>query len=223
MPSVNSNLSLTSKTMDSPAEGSSRLMSEWADDTLLAELAGGNKLAFQALTARYIDKIWRISYRVVRNRQDAEDVAQEVFTTVWNQRTEWRPGEASFSTWLYRVAVNRSIDLCRKRKLGNVELSDELYETDYISADDMVAGRQTQQMLMDCLKELPEKQMLALLYFYYEEMDIDEICKRLSATEDSVRSLLKRGKVSMKEVITSKFGANNHEQIKAIAPYLLIS
>lgn len=194
-----------------------------SDDALLAEVAQDNKAAFQALTSRYIDKIWRISYRVVRNRQDAEDVTQEVFTTVWNQRGEWRPGEASFSTWLYRVAVNRSIDFCRKRKVENVELDDDLYESDYISADELVAGRQTQEMLLECLKELPEKQMLALLYFYYEDMDIEEICTRLSATEDSVRSLLKRGKAAMRDVITSKFGRNNREQIQAIAPYLLIS
>ena len=189
----------------------------------MAELTAGSKLAFQELTSRYIDKIWRISYRVVRNRQDAEDVAQEVFTTVWNQREQWRAGEAKFSTWLYRVAVNRSIDLCRKRKGVNVELEDDAYESDYMSADDMVAGRQTQEVLLECLKELPEKQMLALLYFYYEEMDIGEICKRLSATEDSVRSLLKRGKVSMRDILTNKFGSNNREQIEAIAPYLLIS
>lgn len=199
------------------------MINESTDDALLAELAHDSKLAFHALTARYIDKIWRISYRVVRNRQDAEDVTQEVFTTVWNHRAQWRPGEASFSTWLYRVAVNRSIDFCRKRKVESVEFSEDLYESNYMSADDMVAGRETQEMLLACLKELPEKQMLALLYFYYEEMEIDEICTRLNATEDSVRSLLKRGKVSMKDVIAAKFGPDHRHQIQAIAPYLMIS
>lgn len=201
---------------------SSVIPHESSDDVLLAELAKGSKAAFQTLTSRYIDKIWRISYRVVRNRQDAEDVTQEVFTTVWNQRDQWRPGEASFSTWLYRVAVNRSIDFCRKRKIESIELDDDLYESDYISADDMVAGRQTQEMLLECLKELPEKQMFALLYFYYEDMTVEEICTRLHASEDAVRSLLKRGKAGMRDVLYSKFG-NNNEKIQAIAPYLLIS
>lgn len=197
--------------------------SEATDATLLSEIARDSKPAFHALTSRYIDKIWRISYRVLRDRQDAEDVTQEVFTTIWNQRGQWREGEAQFSTWLYRVAVNRSIDFGRKRRNGTVELDDEQFESDYMQADDMVAGRETQQMILSCLKELPEKQMLALLYFYYEEMDIADICKRLSATEDSVRSLLKRGKVGMRDVIASKFGKNYQEQVRIIAPYLLIS
>lgn len=199
---------------------------ESTDDVLLAEIARDSKPAFHALTSRYIDKVWRISYRVVRNRQDAEDVAQEVFTTIWNQRGQWRTGEAKFSTWLYRVAVNRSIDHCRQRKntsSNNVELSEDLFESDYMGAEDIIAGQETQQMILSCLKELPEKQMLALLYFYYEEMDIDEICARLHATEDSVRSLLKRGKAGMKDVIGRKFGAAQNQHIEAIAPYLMIS
>ncbi len=193
------------------------------DEALLAALANDSKLAFHELTNRYIDKVCRISYRVVRNRQDAEDVAQEVFTTVWNNRTHWKAGEASFSTWLYRVTVNRSIDFCRKRKVESIELEDDQFESDYMSADDMVAGREMQEMLMACLKELPEKQMLALLYFYYEDMDIDEICARLRATEDSVRSLLKRGKVGMKEVLATRLGDEHQQQIQVIAPYLLHS
>lgn len=194
-----------------------------SDDALLAEMAHENKLAFHELTTRYIDKIWRVSYRVLRNRQDAEDVTQEVFTTVWNRRGEWKPGEASFSTWLYRVAVNRSIDFCRKRRSGDVTLEDDDFESDYMSADELVAGRETKEMILSCLKELPEKQMLALLYFYYEEMEIEEICARLHATEDSVRSLLKRGKAGMRDVIAARFGDNHAEQMEAIAPYLMIS
>lgn len=199
------------------------MISDLTDDELLAELAKDSKNAFHALTTRYIDKVTRISFRVVRNRQDAEDVAQEVFTTVWNQRYHWREGEAKFSTWLYRVAVNRSIDYCRKRKVENIEMTDDLFESDYMSADDMVSNRETQQMLMACLKELPEKQMLALLYFYYEDMEIGEICTRLRATEDSVRSLLKRGKVSMRDVIATRLGTGAEQQMQAIAPYLMIS
>jgi RNA polymerase sigma-70 factor, ECF subfamily len=199
------------------------MISDLTDDALLAELTRDNRLAFHELTTRYIDRIWRISFRVVRNRQDAEDVTQEVFTTVWNRRSDWKPGEAAFSTWLYRVAVNRSIDFCRKRKVENIELEDDAFESDYMSADDMVSNRETQEMLMGCLKELPEKQMLALLYFYYEEMEISEICLRLRASEDSVRSLLKRGKVGMRDVIAARFGADHQQQLTAIAPYLMSS
>ena len=195
------------------------MMSELTDDALLAQLALDNKLAFRELTARYIDKIVRLAFRILRNKPDAEDVAQEVFVSVWNHRTNWRSGEATFSTWIYRVATNRAIDFQRKRKVGNVELHDEIAESDDMKADDMVSNRETQEMLLTCLKELPEKQMYALLYFYYEEMDIGEICQRLNATEDSVRSLLKRGKASMKEILDQRYG-EEQPQIGTFAPYL---
>ena len=192
------------------------------DDALLEALTRDDKFAFQELTTRYLQKICRLAYRVVGNRQDAEDVAQEVFVTVWNRRHEWKAGEASFSTWLYRVATNRSIDIQRKRKTGggSVELSEELIDHTDIRADERVSRRETQEMVMGCLKELPEKQMLALLYFYYEDMEIDEICLRLKATEDSVRSLLKRGKMSMRDVLAEKFDGDE-SKIALIAPYLV--
>lgn len=189
------------------------------DDALLAALAQGDKAAFRELSTRYLDKVCRTAYRVLYNRQDAEDVAQEVFVSLWNKRGEWKPGEASFSTWLYRVAMNRSIDFRRRRKVENIELTEELVESDYAHADDLVSNRQMQTILLSCLKELPEKQMRALLYYYYEEMDISTICAKLEATEDSVRSLLKRGKVSMREALEAKLGSES-DKLLAIAPYL---
>lgn len=194
-------------------------MQDVTDDALLAALAQDDKQAFRELTQRYLDKIWRLSYRMLNNRQDAEDVTQEVFVSVWNNRNSWQSGAATFSTWIYRVAVNRSIDFRRKRKVENIELTEELVESNDMRADDMVSDRQMQGLLLSCLKELPEKQMLAMLYFYYEEMEIHEICLKLEATEDSVRSLLKRGRASMKDIIRDRVG-NENGQLQAIAPYL---
>ena len=204
-------------------EGQSKpMLRDLTDDELLSQLAADDKLAFQELTTRYLDKICRLAYRIIRNRQDAEDVAQDVFVTVWNHRGQWKAGEASFSTWVYRVATNRSIDHQRKRRTDTVELTanEELIESDDASADDLVSNRETQEILLACLKELPEKQMLALLYFYYEEMEIAEICTRLEATEDSVRSLLKRGKASMRELLAARSSCDT-QKIELIAPYLV--
>ncbi len=180
------------------------------DEFLIAQVAIGNKPAFQALTTRYIDQVRRVSYKVVRNAHDAEDVAQEVFATVWNERGNWRAdSNAAFSTWLYRVAINRAIDHRRRHKVEHTVIDEDMFECDGKRADELLCNRQTQAMLMECLKQLPEKQMRALLYFYYEELEIDEIRQRLDTTEDSVRSLLKRGKISLKEAIAEHNAASH--------------
>lgn len=194
-------------------------MTDETDEALLAALAQDDKQAFRTLTERYLQKIWRLSFRILNNRQDAEEVTQDVFVSVWNNRTNWRDGDAKFSTWLYRVAVNRSIDFKRKHKPQNVELSETLIDDSGTAADELVSQRQMHGLLMECMKELPEKQMLAMLYFYYEEMDIGEICSRLQTTEEAARSLLKRARVTMKDKLGGKLGTNVRS-IQGLPPHL---
>ena len=196
-------------------------LSAMDDNALLAEIARDNKIAFRALSLRYLTKICRIAYRLTGNRQDAEDVTQEVFVTVWNHRHQWTAtGDARFSTWLYRVALNRGIDHRRKRKPQSVEITEEMVESDDMLAEDMVSNRQTQEMLLSCLQQLPENQMRALIYCYYEDMEIPTICLRLDASEDAVRSLLKRGKANLRAILTARTG-NDQTLITSAAPYLV--
>jgi RNA polymerase sigma-70 factor (ECF subfamily) len=193
-------------------------MHQLTDEILLARIKQDDKSAYKLLVERYLNKIWRVSFNILNNRQDAEDVTQEVFITVWNHRTEWGEGEAKFSTWLYRVAFNKSIDFKRRQRQNHVELDEEIATTDQ-PADSIVSDQQTHAIFMECLKELPEKQMLCLLLYYYEELDIPGICDKLQTTEDSVRSLLKRGRQNLKGILRGRFG-NNHWPLHGVAEYL---
>ena len=179
-----------------------------SDEQLLALMKGGDRAAFQQLVERYLNKIWRLAFNVLYDRQDAEDVTQEVFITVWDQRDKWQPGEASFSTWLYRVAVNRAIDFRRRRKPTADELDDSLPDSGDVPADERLASHEFRGLFKECLSALPEKQMLCLLLYYYEELNIPAICDRLNATEDGVRSLLKRGRANLKDVLRDRFGTD---------------
>jgi RNA polymerase sigma-70 factor (ECF subfamily) len=192
-------------------------MDQLDDEQLLAMIKRGDKPAFRELTGRYLNKVWRVAFNILQNKQDAEDVTQEIFITVWNYRDKWVPGAASFSTWLYRVAFNKAIDSKRQRKI-TCELDDNLNDNGQ-SADDAVADKQLQEIFMLCLKTIPEKQMVCLLLFYYEELNVEEICVKLKTTEDSVRSLLKRGRVSLKEALRDRLG-NEYWKIQGVAAYL---
>ena len=175
------------------------------DEALLEKVKLGSTPAFQMLVERYLNRIWRVSFNILRNRQDAEDVTQEVFINVWNHRGQWDAGEAKFSTWLYRVAFNKSIDFKRRQRPNHVVLDEEIEEAGK-GAEAITADRQQQAIFMECIRKLPEKQMFCLLLYYYEELNIPSICDRMRTTEDAVRSLLKRGRQNLRGILDDRFG-----------------
>jgi RNA polymerase sigma-70 factor, ECF subfamily len=187
------------------------------DEALLSLIKQDNKLAFRALTERYLNKVWRVTFNILQRQQDAEDAAQDVFINVWNHRKKWVKGEASFSTWIYRVAFNKAIDYKRQRKI-TCEVDDNLDDGNQ-SADDLLADKQLHLMFKQCMREIPEKQRLCLSLFYFDELNIEEICDRTNATEDSVRSLLKRGKISLKEILRNRHSQHSNSEL-SVATYL---
>jgi RNA polymerase sigma-70 factor (ECF subfamily) len=191
------------------------MMDQYTDEQLLLKIKADDKAAFQLLVSRYLNKIWRVAYNVLFDKQDAEDVTQEVFITVWNKRHEWAEGDAAFSTWLYRVAINRAIDFKRRRRPDHVEIDEDLPATSDIPNDEVIMQSQFSAAFRQCVQALPEKQMACLMLFYYEELNVEEICVRLQASEDSVRSLLKRGRANLKGIMHAKFGDEFHAAMRA--------
>ena len=87
-----------------------------ADGRVMAAVAKGDREAFAGVVDRELQRIQAVARRVLGNESDAEDVAQEALLKLWQQADNWRPGEAQIRTWLYRVAVNLSIDRLRRRR-----------------------------------------------------------------------------------------------------------
>jgi hypothetical protein len=86
------------------------------DAELLQAIAGGDRSAFDRLSRRHLDRAYGVALRMTGSRADAQDVVQDVFLRLWQRPDAWRPGQAQFSTWLYRVVVNRCLDLKRRPK-----------------------------------------------------------------------------------------------------------
>lgn len=148
---------------------------------------------------------------VFHNESEAEDAVQDVLLSIWKNRENLKSeseGGAKFSTWLYRVMLNRCIDIKRKRKpQTGTEIIDEVTCDDTPSAESLLVETQNSSQLLTHIMEIPEKQRLAILLFYYEELSIKEISDKLSMNEPAVRSLLKRGRKTLKE----RFENESHE------------
>ena len=86
------------------------------DEDLLALYAGGDRVAARSLTARLTPRVLSLALRMLGDRAEAEDVAQEAMVRLWKIAPDWRAGEAKISTWLYRVAANLCTDRLRRRR-----------------------------------------------------------------------------------------------------------
>ena len=87
------------------------------EETLVERCKAGNFQAFRQLIERYQSRIYAVCYGVVRNSEDARDAVQEVLITIYKSMHKFK-GESGLYVWIYRIAVNKSLDFCRKRKRG---------------------------------------------------------------------------------------------------------
>lgn len=187
-----------------------------SDSALIEKLqAEDSKSHFRALVERHLQRLWRIAYNVLQDANEAEDVVQEVFVAVWNNRMEIDESKASFATWVYRITMNRAIDVKRKRRAVVMD-TEMLHLTDPApQAEAQMESAQTNEMLLNILGELPTKQSQALKQFYYEERSVKEISAAMSISEEATRALLKRGRQSMRKVIDSKYAKAQLMQVAA--------
>lgn len=174
------------------------------DEALMRAFQNGDALAFHALLERHTGMLWKIASQFFGPRADIDDLIQDLTLTLWQKKGAWQSGQAQFSTWLYRVAYNRCIDISRKKQ----PLSHDGAVPDYIAAnsptaEDQIVHRQQAEEMSRLLKELPDNQRRALQLFYYEEATVPQIAGRLSVSELAARSLLKRGKQNLRTLLTA--------------------
>lgn len=178
-----------------------------ADDVLFEACRAGDDRAFRVLVDRHGALVRRLAMNIVHDEQEAEDVAQEAFVCAWKSRQAWKP-EAKFTTWLYRIAVNKAIDRYRARRTPTLSgevitrLSDAAVARDTAPAQQQALERQeVSATLRQALEKLPRTQRTALLLFYFEDLDVANIATRMLTSEQSVRALLKRGRQALKTTL----------------------
>ncbi len=165
------------------------------DETLLMLYARGDRHAARELTDRMLPRTLAVATRVLGNRAEAEDVAQEAMLRLWRIAPEWQPGQAQVSTWLYRVTMNLCIDLQRKRRAGTVGLDDVPEPADEApAAAEQIQARARTDALQAALMQLPDRQRQAVVLRHLEELTNPEIAEILGISVEAVESLIARGK-----------------------------
>ena len=174
-----------------------------SDDALLVLYANGDASAARALTLRLTPKVFGHAFRVLGERAEAEDVAQEALIRLWKQATDWRQGEAKVTTWLYRVVANLCTDRLRKGRGVALDAIPEP-EDDAESPAEAMQQKSRQAALQEALMELPDRQRQAVVLRHIEGMSNPEIAQIMDIGVEAVESLTARGKRALAKILAGR-------------------
>lgn len=146
--------------------------------------------AFEALLRAYSEPVYWQIRRMVLNHDDANDIVQNVFIKAWTNLNNFR-GDAKLSTWLFKIAVNESINFINKEKrretVAGTEDEDPLFLKN-LEADSYFDGDALQMELQAAIEKLPEKQRLVFNMRYYDEMKYEEISEILGTSVGALKA-----------------------------------
>jgi RNA polymerase sigma-70 factor (ECF subfamily) len=169
---------------------------KYQDDIFYIEkVLGGDVSAYQFLVLKHKNLVFSIIFRILNNREDAEEIAQDVFLKAYQSMNTFKK-EAKFSTWLYRIAYNAAISKTRKKRpefVGMEETMMENYTTDEIhQGTSHLDDHDRQAILERALKKLPDDDNLLINLFYRNENSVEDISYITGMTESNVKVRLHR-------------------------------
>jgi RNA polymerase sigma-70 factor, ECF subfamily len=168
-------------------------LTELSDEALLVAFSNGDRGAARALTMRLTPRILGYSVRLLGDRAEADDVAQEAMLRLWRMAPDWRQGEAKVTTWLFRVVSNLCTDRLRKKRALALEAIPEPAD-DAPSVLASMAEAERQAALQTALAGLPERQRQAVVLRHIEGLANPEIAAVMDISVEAVESLTARGK-----------------------------
>ena len=179
-------------------------MNDVPDEALLVLFANGERAAARALTLRLSPRVLAHAYRLLGNRTEAEDVAQEALLRLWRVAPDWRQGEAKVTTWLYRVVANLCTDRLRRGwRQRPLEAAGDPADDRTSAAEDM-QERARVDALQEALQSLPERQRQAVVLRHIDELGNPEIAEIMEISVEAVESLTARGKRALSDVLRGR-------------------
>ena len=175
---------------------------------IIQELQKGNESAFKQFVDQYQQQVVNTCFGMVRNSEDAQDIAQEVFIEVFRSIHKFR-ADAKISTWLYRISVNRSLNFIRDNKKtkwfqsfedkveSNMSQFKKLNNAQSDQPEYELENKERGIILQEAINSLPENQKVAFSLSKYEELSYQEISEIMELSISSIESLLHRAKKNL--------------------------
>jgi RNA polymerase sigma-70 factor (ECF subfamily) len=212
-----------------PKSEDKQVMPETADGELVERAQAGALEAFEALTNRYEQRVYGLAMRMLHQEQDAEDVTQQTFLSVLENLEGFRR-EASFATWVLRIASHAALKIIRKRKgLNTVSLeaaTEESADLSTIPHPEFIADwrqspallverNEVRRLLDEALARLDERHRLVFLLRDVEGLSVRETAEALELSEANVKVRLLRARLKLREDLTRVLGDPARQLVKS--------
>jgi RNA polymerase sigma-70 factor, ECF subfamily len=186
------------------------------DNEIISLILQGDRQIFRMLVEKYQSMIFRTSMGFLHNKDDADDLTQDIFIQAFQSLHSFK-GESSFSTWLYRIAVNASLNKVRKNSRNPVlnrldslfgsgkekEISFPVFDTE--NPESILIRQEHSKWVQKALDSLPENQKTAIVLSKYDDLSQKEIAEIMKTTEGAVEALIQRAKTNLRVRLLSSY------------------
>ncbi|HEX7367013.1 MAG TPA: sigma-70 family RNA polymerase sigma factor [Pelobium sp.] len=183
------------------------------DFSLVEKAKEGNQKAYAELMQRYKDSIFFMVLKMVNNKDDAMDITVTTFAKAFENLEKYRPDYA-FSTWLFRIATNGSIDFIRKKKISTTSIDgmsydggeDKVFEikSDSLNPEEHSIKKQQTEQLKEVIEKLPTRYKTLIILRYFDELSYEEIAEQMDLPLGTVKAQLFRGRDLLSNVINRR-------------------
>lgn len=172
-------------------------------DNILKLVANNDQKAFRELYELYSAKVYNTAISYVQQERDAEEITQDVFVSIFRNAKSFK-GNASVSTWIYRIAVNTSINYLRKRKKYRLfqfgDTSND--EIDFKHPGVLLENKENARALFKVIDTLPNSQKTAFILSFVEDLPRKKVAEIMDTSLKSVEALLQRGKKNLRNKLS---------------------
>ena len=175
-------------------------------ESLIKSIAEGNQEAFQKLYQSFAGKVYNTAISYLQNKEDAEEVTQDVFTNIYKNATKFQ-GDAALSTWIYRITVNTSLNaIKRKKRLSFLKFGEQSKDLpDFEHPGILMEKKEAAKTLFKVIDTLPPNQKTAFILSFVEELPRQEVADIMELSLKAVESLLQRAKVNLRTKLEKQY------------------
>lgn len=179
-------------------------MNHQSDQYYINQVLDGQVNAFSILVERYQTLVYTVVYRMIKNKEIAEEVAQDSFVKAYKSLSNYR-GDAKFSTWLYTIAYRKSLDAIKANKrIPTSELVEEINEGQIELVNDALnylQAKERKEIISNSIMKLPEDEAAIITLYYFEEKSVKEIVEIVGLTADNVKIKLYRSRKKLYSIL----------------------